>query len=271
MQIALSPANRRRKAGSENPTSRHGEPVIAGEAHLALASDAWSLTEASRENLSSHVQRRVREALMSARFHPGEKLNIREMATMLGTSATPVREALARLAAEGAIEMRAGHSARVPVISPERYAELCEVRKCVEGFAAEVAATRISQAGLVELRRVLLKYDQACANAQSDRMLNFNLQFRFGVYRAAAMPTLERIIEGLWLQSAPMFRLLSPINDPVLGETYRRVIKALAARDPAGARAALQDAISLGSSRLLEYLETQAANPARSSPKRSAI
>jgi GntR family colanic acid and biofilm gene transcriptional regulator len=198
---------------------------------------------------------------MSARFHPGEHLNIRALAEMLGTSATPVREALFRLTAEHAIEMHPGHSAKIPVLDADQYAELCLIRKSIEGFAAEMAAARITSGELTQLGQVLKRFNTACDNSQFDLTLNFSREFRFGVYRAAQMPILMRIIEGLWLRSGPTFRILSMVNDPELGITYQHALDALAKRDGAGARLAIEDAISLGSARLLKYLEEQPERP----------
>jgi GntR family transcriptional regulator, colanic acid and biofilm gene transcriptional regulator len=213
--------------------------------------------EPARENLSSQVERSIRDALMSARFHPGEHLNIRALAEMLGTSATPIREALFRLTAEHAIEMHPGHSAKVPVIDADQYAELCLIRKAIEGFAAEMAATRITAGELTQLGTVLKRFNTACDNSQFDQTLSFSREFRFGVYRAAKMPILMTIIEGLWLRSGPTFRILSLVNDPELGITYQHALNALAKRDGSGARRAVEDAISLGSGRLMKYLEEQ--------------
>lgn len=192
---------------------------------------------------------------MSAHFKPGEKLNIRALAKMLGTSPTPVREALAHLAAEGAIEMRPGYSARVPLFSLEKYQELCTIRKVVEGFAAEVAAERITEADVAELHRILGSFRLACRNKDPIIALDYSRRFRFGVYRSADMPLLIRTIEGLWLQCAPMFRLAPPTQDPKLAETYEQVIAALSGRDSAKARRGIEQSIDLGYTRLLHQVE----------------
>ncbi|HEX2282636.1 MAG TPA: GntR family transcriptional regulator [Thermomicrobiales bacterium] len=218
----------------------------------------FSITSPLRENISSRVQASIREALMSAHFRPGEKLNIRSMAKMLGTSATPIREALAHLAAEGAIEMRPGYSARVPLFSLEKYQELCAIRKAVEGLAAEVAAKRIVESEVTELHRTLGSFRLACRDLEPVIALDYSRRFRFGVYRAANMPLLIRTIESLWLQCAPMFRLAPPIEDKQLAETYERVIAALSARDSLKARTEIEKSIDLGYVRLLQHIETAA-------------
>lgn len=205
-----------------------------------------------RENLSTHVERGIREALMAGRFQPGERLNIRALAAMLGTSATPVREALSRLAAEGAIEMIPNQSVRVPLFSRERFEELKLIRMAVEGLAAEQAATRIAPAEIDALEQLLTQYIDAARANRSDRSLAFSKQFRFGIYTAARMPTLLRVIEGLWARSAPSFRYMYRTSavDPELEEAYADAVAALKRQAPALARQAIERAIAIGTDRL---------------------
>ena len=78
---------------------------------------------------------------MAGRFQPGQTVTLRGLARSLGTSPMPVREALRRLIAERALDLGPNRSARVPVVTSAKYAEICEVRIALEGLAA---ATRHS-------------------------------------------------------------------------------------------------------------------------------
>ena len=209
---------------------------------------------ARRENLSTHVERGIREALMSGHFQPGERLNIRALAAMLGTSATPVREALSRLAADGAVEMAPGQSVRVPLFDRERFEELKLIRMATEGLAAAQAVGRITEAELVELDRLRGRYVEAARANRSDRSLGFSKQFRFGIYEAARMPALLRVIESLWIRCAPSFRFMyrTAAVDPDLEAAYADVMAALRHKDPEGARRAIERAIAIGTDRLNE-------------------
>jgi len=210
------------------------------------------LTQPPRETLSTHVERGIREALMAGRFLPGERLNIRALATMLGTSATPVREALSRLAAEGAIEMVPNQSVRIPLFSQERFEELKLIRMAVEGLAAEQAARSITEPEIAALEQLLTQYIAAAHANRTDRSLGFSKQFRFGIYTAARMPTLLRVIEGLWARSAPWFRFMYPASaiDLELEEAYADAVSALKHRDPPLARRSIERAIAIGTDRL---------------------
>jgi GntR family colanic acid and biofilm gene transcriptional regulator len=208
--------------------------------------------ELSRTTLSAQVERGIREALMAGRFQPGERLNIRALAAMLGTSATPVREALSRLAADGAIEMVPNQSVRVPLFNRERFEELKLIRMAVEGLAAEQAAIRITSAELEAIERLLARYITAAHADRGDRSLAFSKQFRFAIYEAARMPTLLRVIEGLWTRSAPSFRFMYPHSpvDEELEQAYADVVLALKRHDSVLARRSIEHAIAIGTDRL---------------------
>jgi GntR family colanic acid and biofilm gene transcriptional regulator len=221
-----------------------------------LASISASLAdfapELSRTTLSAQVERGIREALMAGRFQPGERLNIRALAAMLGTSATPIREALSRLAADGAIEMVPNQSVRVPLFDRERFEELKLIRMAVEGLAAAQAAARITSAEIEAIEQLLAQYVAAAHADRGDRSLGFSKQFRFAIYEAARMPTLLRVIEGLWTRSAPSFRFMYPHSpvDVELEEVYADVVSALKRHDPTLARRSIERAIAIGTDRL---------------------
>jgi GntR family colanic acid and biofilm gene transcriptional regulator len=221
--------------------------------------DGQLLVQPPRETLSTHVERGIREALMAGRFQPGERLNIRALAAMLGTSATPVREALSRLAAEGAIDMVPNQSVRVPTFSHERFEELKLIRMAVEGLAAEQAAASITVEEIAALEQLLTHYVTAAHANRPDRSLGYSKQFRFGIYAAARMPALLRVIEGLWARSAPSFRFMYATSavDLELEGVYGDTVAALKCKDGKLARRSVERAIAIGTERL------KAANPPR--------
>src|ERR1700704_1812073 len=90
------------------------------------------LTRIDRETVQKQVYGVLRDRLMSGGFEPGQKLKIAELASALGTSAMPVREALNRLAAERGIEALPNRSVRVPALSKDALQDLMETRFAVE-------------------------------------------------------------------------------------------------------------------------------------------
>jgi len=82
------------------------------------------LSPISRETLHDRVYAELRRSLIHGAFATGEMLRIQELAERLQTSTMPVREALARLVSEQALEALPNRSVRVPVITRERLEDL---------------------------------------------------------------------------------------------------------------------------------------------------
>src|SRR3977135_459733 len=127
------------------------------------------------------VQERVcavlRDRLMRGGFEPGQKLKIAELASALGTSAMPVREALNRLAAERAIESMPNRSVRVPSLSKESLRDLMEARFAIEGLAVARAATNMDEETLATLRRFIAAQSETDAEHVSEASAGQNRAF----------------------------------------------------------------------------------------------
>ena len=104
-----------------------------------------SLQPIARDTLQERVYLRIRQALIHSEFKPGQVLTIRELAQKLGTSIMPVREALQKLTVERVLELLPTRSVRVPVLSAEEFAEICEARMLLEGHMARLAAERATR------------------------------------------------------------------------------------------------------------------------------
>lgn len=110
-----------------------------------------TLRQVSRDTLQDQVYRQIREALMSGRFQPGQKLTIRGLAEALGSSPMPVREALQRLSAENAFEVTETSRLRVRLMTVERLREIRDARVALEGLLAEKAVLLLQKADLDEI------------------------------------------------------------------------------------------------------------------------
>jgi DNA-binding GntR family transcriptional regulator len=218
-------------------------------------------------SLRRQVYDSLREALTSGRFVPGQKLTFRFVASALGVSLTPVREALRRLVAEGAFEMQPNRSVRVPLMTRAKILELRDIRMAVEGLAAEKAAMRASKQEIGRLRQIALEIATARAGGDSvtDRLKV--REFHFALYGVADQPTLLRVIEGLWLQTGPYMNLLYPeyISLPRGPETRARIIRALQSHDAATARREIENDIRHALSYVAD-LADESGNIAPASP-----
>src|SRR5690606_2031075 len=169
-----------------------------------MAETEKSMSRATRDSLTQFVERQLRESILMGKFAPGTRLNIRELSEQLGTSATPIREALMRLSAQRILEARPGQFC-VPVISRAKYQEISDVRLVVENMAAERAVENYSADDLKRIEGLAEQYIEAIHQGQYALAVELHAQFKFALFEASKMPTLTAIIEDLMLQVAPLF------------------------------------------------------------------
>lgn len=209
--------------------------------------DAALRPVAARVTVADSVYQNLRQALILGRFDPGQVLTIGALADTFHTSHMPVREALRRLGAEGAVEIRANGSAYVPDVSLDVLEDISRARLALEGLATELAAERISEASLCALEELEARHAATARLHDVYEMLERNRDFHFAIYAAANSPVLMNLIESLWLRYGPFMRLLSQRIAPQLErgthepfqEGHREIVEAIRARDAARARAGI--------------------------------
>lgn len=99
----------------------------------------------------------LRNEIIDGKRTPGEKLVERNLATELGVSRVPVREALKQLASEGLVTNRPNTWSTVRIFSPSDIADLNEVRTVFDVLSFELAAQRHTREGLARLEEIMLK------------------------------------------------------------------------------------------------------------------
>lgn len=220
--------------------------------------------ESVRPTLAANALARLRGWLIEGVLSPGEKVSLRSSADRLGVSMTPVREAVAQLIADRALEVLPNRAVRVPVMSLQQFRELTAIRIAIEGFAVERAAQVRTEPDLAAMRRHDAAFRRQCGRRQPDAIaaVRANAAFHFSVYAAAGLPTLLPIIEGLWLRIGPVLNLdlRSSAARLVMGGAERRHAELLAsveARRPRAARAALTKDIG----RAAAYIESRGVLP----------
>ena len=202
----------------------------------------------ARDTVHAHVYGAMKQALMRGRYQPGQKITIRGVAASLGTSATPVREAIRRLAAEGALEHLRSGTARLPALTRERLSEVTEVRVALESLAARHAAQRMVAEHIAQLEAIQVELAKARDRNDYETYLAMNEAFHFGYYRCSAMPNLLRAIESMWLQSGPYLSLLLPAMRGI--DLHAAAIEAARRHDAQAAATAIEEDIRRAAERL---------------------
>jgi DNA-binding GntR family transcriptional regulator len=212
------------------------------------------------ETLHQQVHRHIRRSLMEGRFKPGQTLTIRELATQLGTSVMPVRDALQKLTVEQVLELTASRSVRVPVISPEKFAEICEARIVLEGHVAELAAQRATDEDIDKVERAANAFLNAHESGDPTLLLERNREFHFTLYAIARHDTMMQLIEPLWVRCGPctlaLFEVLTTERVKRGAATpHRKAVEALRIHRPHQAKDAIVADIRATCSRYRQHAE----------------
>lgn len=216
------------------------------------------LMDVQSKSLSAQIYAQLKHQLMSARLQPGARLKIRDLAQSLGTSETPVREALLQLVGDGALEMKPGYYIRVRRLTLREYMELREIRLLLEPHAAARALPNIDEAFIDGLEQVHEALIRAEMEKDYPAALLANYEFHFSVYRRSEMPQLIDILERLWVQIGPLLNLLYPFGHPSYEGRHQHlnVLAALREKDAEALARAFREDLTEGGRSFLHYLES---------------
>lgn len=201
---------------------------------MTLSDDLPDAELGARSSLSDRIYTELRVALMSGYYEPGDRLNIRRISQLSQTSPTPVREAVMQLVREGALELKTGYQPRVPVLSPEAYMRILEVRVPLERMATVLATMQVTTAMLEELRALDRQFIAAERGNEWKAAMNHNRAFHFCIYRASGNEVLVRTIENLWLLTGPLVgrQYVETIHRASDAALHGQIVEALERRAP---------------------------------------
>lgn len=195
------------------------------------------------DDLKTHqwVYRLLRRNLMCGRIEPGKPLTIRGLAEILDVSPMPIREALHRLACEGAVEVKNNRRVIVPLMTAEKFSELCELRILLETHAAEGALPYIKEEDVAHLEKLDATIDKAVESNDVDNISLSNQEFHRYLYIANPYQISVPLIESLWLQLGPFSRIaISKLEKVYLVDRHAEAIEALRQRNLFGLRRAIE-------------------------------
>lgn len=150
------------------------------------------------ERLADMVYETIRQSIMDKSLAPGARLTESGLATQLGVSKTPVREALLRLRRIGVIEPDGVRGGRV--ISPSRGAirEAYEIREALEVFAVRSVAARVSGSDLERISDAAARSLQHAERGDQAGFREWDFAFHRAIAEAAANPRLKQLIEDVF-------------------------------------------------------------------------
>ncbi|WP_339109016.1 GntR family transcriptional regulator [Thioclava sp. GXIMD4216] len=193
------------------------------------------------------LYRRLRMQIMHGEIPPGTPLTLRGLAKENGVSMTPVREALRRLVAEGALFLSASGRVITPLLSNDRIEELAALRALIEPELASRALPRAHMALIDRLTTINHANAEAVVKMDAIGYIRTNLEFHRTLYLRAQAPAILAVIETVWLQLGPTMRAVynqMQRNEPP--RHHRLILAALRAGDEPGLRLAVRTDVTQG-------------------------
>lgn len=220
----------------------------AGSATAELADGSEDEVEGEAEpSRAAQIYEELRNRLLVGRIMPGVGISTRVLAQELGVSPMPVREALTRLAAENAFEIRSKRRITIPEMTAERFDDLLHCRLLLEPDAAERSLPFLTRAIRAEMKRIDNAMGVALKNGDVAGYMEGNFAFHFAMYRAQPHRTLAHLIETLWLQFGPYMRVVyGRFGTTNLVDQHQVALAAIEAGDAAALRAAIASDIADG-------------------------
>jgi DNA-binding GntR family transcriptional regulator len=193
------------------------------------------------------VYRLLRDKILFGDLAPGQAVTIQGLVEEFGLSMTPVREAIRRLTAEGALIFQGNRRVSVPQIEERRFAELAYARLAFEPKLAEMAAARVNPSDISRLRSIDDDLNRAMETGDVKAYMTENHRFHFALYELSGSSILLPVAETLWLRYGPLYRIISgKYGTSNLKDQHDEAILALQAGDAAAAAHAIREDISQG-------------------------
>ena len=200
----------------------------------------------------------LREAILNGHFEPGEKLDQDLIAEELGTSRTPVREALKRLESEGFIKVRPHYGAFIAEVSRQDIREIYEIRKLLESEVVRQVTPVIPEPVLDELERSLAETQALFDAGDSAKHFESDVFFHETIISFSENHLLKEMLDGLtnrismvrrFAQLQPGYHMTESFKE------HRAILQAMRQRDPEQVAELMRNHLEQSSLRIQELAE----------------
>ena len=194
-----------------------------------------------RVALHEQARDRLRSLIVRGDLAPGVAILETQLSEELGISRTPLREALKLLAAEGLLELRSNRSAQIAPLRPAEIDEIFEVISAIEGIAAQLAASRMTNQELRRLSQLQDRMEAHHDEGRLDEYFKINQEIHSFIIASAKNAVLKSTHDTLLARAerARYFALSSRSRWDESVHEHRQILKALEKRDGAAAARAL--------------------------------
>src|SRR5919106_5831653 len=214
-----------------------------------------------RDTTAKAVAERLRQEIQHGTLAAGTRLRQNDVAQRFGVSTTPVREAFARLQAEGLVRIDPHRGAVVFHPSVDDVLEFYEIREALESLAVTHAIPNLRKDVARELGALI---DRMRRTEDARKWLKLNDRFHLGLYEAAGRPRLSALIDSLRDASGPYIHMFVASRAPSerANEQHQEILDACIRKDAAGAKRAIRDHLRTASRDLAAFLAAREAESA---------
>lgn len=199
----------------------------------------------------------LRQMILCGEFVPGQPVTIEGVVGNLEAGTTPVREAIRRLIAEGALAIHGNRRVTVPVLGTTRLDEIAYARRAIEPELVRRATARITPLDIEMLSAIDERLNTAIACGDVQGYLSENYAFHSRLYEVSEAGVLIALAQSLWLRMGPSLRVMcGRFGTANLPDKHREALEALRRRDGDAAAAAIAADIEQGLSQIRQSLDS---------------
>ena len=202
----------------------------------------------------------LRDAILTGKLVPGERLMENQLADKLGVSRTPVREALRMLELENLVELVPRKGAQVLDMSEKDITNILEVRSALEGLATSVACKKMSKEDLQQLKNMEVDFEKAVADNDVERFVDIDEDFHDLIFAATENDKLISIFRNLRIQLY-RYRMAQAKNNDTSMSTivahHRSIIRAIENHDSEEGASIAQGHIKYQTESILRFVRNK--------------
>ncbi len=184
-------------------------------------------------SLRGRVFNKIREDILSGAYHENEELKENTLASELGVSRTPVREALRQLELEGLVTIIPNRGAYVTGITSKDIHDIYMIRSYLEGLCAKLACENITEEQIEALEEVLYLSDFHARRGHFEQLVELDNKFHDLIYKASGSKILDHVLSDFhhYVERVRKITLSHPNRASKSSEEHAAILGAIKARD----------------------------------------
>ena len=202
----------------------------------------------------------LRDAILTGKLVPAERLMENQLAEKLGVSRTPVREALRMLELENLVELVPRKGAQVLDMSEKDITNILEVRSALEGLATSLACKKMTKEDLQQLKNMEVDFEKAVAENDVEHFVDIDEDFHDLIFAATENDKLINIFRNLRIQLY-RYRMAQAKNNETSMSTivahHRSIIRAIENHDAEEGASIAQGHIKYQTESILRFVRNK--------------